>query len=741
MYPARLTKKFLVLCLIVSVLAGSFFSVWREETRSAKAALQSSIVDIRISAGANDAEQRLSDGYMYLDSSDLELVNDPGVAKADQSIGMRFTGVSIPKGATITNAYVEFQVDEATSEKTSLIMHGEATDNAAIFTTSTKNITNRARTNASVGWNSLPTWSTVGAKVQSPAITSVIQEIVNRSGWTAGNSLVLFVDGSGRRVAKAYESSASTAPLLHVEYVPAGTTSSGTPPPPTPTATQKSPSPTAPLPTPTATLKPASPTPPPPTPTATVVAPTPTTITPVQGTALDVRVPAGANDAEQRLSDGYMYLSSSDLELVNDPGVAKGDQSIGMRFIGVSIPKGATIIIAYVEFQVDEATSETTSLVLRGEASDNAAVFTTSTKNITNRARTNASVGWNSLPTWSTVGAKVQSPAITSVIQEIVNRNGWAAGNSLVVFVDGSGRRVSKAYEASAQSAPLLHVVYTATAAISTTVPSPTPTTISTPVPSPTPTAPQPTPISGQPQPVGQSGSWNMVFDDEFSSSSLDTTKWHTCFWWADTTCSIESQHELELYNPQDVSVQNGLLVLKAQKRDMVAWNGTTYHYTSGMVMTGGRKGKITPGFTFTYGYAEARVKVPAGQGIWPAFWMLPANYSTRPEIDIMEILGNQPNVYHMNYHYIGGDMGKTWTGPDFSTGWHVLGIDWSPSAIVWYVDGVERWRYTDTANISKDASYLLLNLAVGGDWPGAPNSSTVFPSYYQIDYVRAWQK
>ncbi len=241
--------------------------------------------------------------------------------------------------------------------------------------------------------------------------------------------------------------------------------------------------------------------------------------------------------------------------------------------------------------------------------------------------------------------------------------------------------------------------------------------------------------------PVGQTGSWRLVFRDEFNGSTLDLSKWHTCFWWADTTCSIETNHELELYNPQDVLVQNGLLRLRAQVRDMVAWNGTTYHYTSGMVMTGGRSGKIPPGFTFTYGYAEALVKVPAGQGLWPAFWMLPASYNTRPEIDIMEILGNQPRVDNMNYHFIGGDSGSTWNGPDFSAGWHVLGLDWEPNAIVWYVDGVETWRYTNQANISNVASYLLLNLAVGGDWPGSPNSTTPFPSYFDIDYVRVWQK
>jgi beta-glucanase (GH16 family) len=247
------------------------------------------------------------------------------------------------------------------------------------------------------------------------------------------------------------------------------------------------------------------------------------------------------------------------------------------------------------------------------------------------------------------------------------------------------------------------------------------------------------------PTPSGLPGTWQLVFTDEFDGSSLNTTRWHTCFWWATTTCAIEPNAELELYHPDDVSVGDGVLRLRAQSRDMVGWDGALRHYTSGMVMTGGRKGEIAPGFTFTYGYAEARVKVPKGKGLWPAFWLLPASYRSRPEIDAMEILGDSTNVQHMNFHYLNADgtrsdAGATWTGPDFSAGWHAFGVDWEPSAIVWYVDGVERWRFTDAAVIPHEPMYLLANLAVGGDWPGAPDASTSFPSELDVDYIRVWQ-
>ena len=187
--------------------------------------------------------------------------------------------------------------------------------------------------------------------------------------------------------------------------------------------------------------------------------------------------------------------------------------------------------------------------------------------------------------------------------------------------------------------------------------------------------------------------------------------------------------------------MQNGYLQLRAEKRDMVGWNGKLYHYTSGMVMTGGEKYYIPPGFTFTYGYMEARVRIPAGKGLWPAFWTLPASYTYPPEIDMMEILGDTPSVVHMHYHYSGGNIGSTWTGPDFSAGWHTFAADWEPGLVVWYVDGVERFRYANSSTVTSSPMYVLLDLAVGGDWPGPPDATTVFPAYYDVDYVRIWQK
>jgi hypothetical protein len=257
------------------------------------------------------------------------------------------------------------------------------------------------------------------------------------------------------------------------------------------------------------------------------------------------------------------------------------------------------------------------------------------------------------------------------------------------------------------------------------------------PIPTPSPT-PSPTPMPS-PTPVGQTGDWNLIFQDEFDAEILDEGVWHKCFWWASETCAIESQDPSGVYHPDDAYIESGMLRLRAQEREMVGWNGDLYHYTSGLVITGGRKYEKPPGFVFTYGFVEARVRVPSGQGLWPAFWLLPANYESRPEIDIMEILGDTPSIQRMHYHWIGGDAGQNWEGPDFSEDWHTFAIDWTPEALIWYVDGVERWRFEES--ISDEPSYLLLNLSVGGNWPGSPDDSTAFPGFYDIDYVRVWKR
>jgi hypothetical protein len=235
-------------------------------------------VDIRVNLGKNDVEET-SDGSMRLGSGDLELVTDDTV----QKVGIRFTGVSIPKGATILNAYIQFKVHKTSSVATNLIIKGEASANASVFTTTAKNVSSRVKTASGVSW-SPAAWTTIGATgtdQRTPNLAPVIQEIISQSGWASGNALVLIITGSGKRVAKSYNGDAAGAPLLHVEYSTAAAVSTS----PTATTTLQSTqivSPTATLTTtatsaatqgisPTQTLAPTA------TPTATqIVSPTPT---------------------------------------------------------------------------------------------------------------------------------------------------------------------------------------------------------------------------------------------------------------------------------------------------------------------------------------------------------------------------------------------------------------------------------------------------------------------------------
>jgi PKD repeat protein/uncharacterized protein YjiK len=173
--------------------------------------------EVRVKADYDDAEESAT-GSMDLTSTDLELVYD----RSDQTVGMRFNGIDIPPGATIANAYIQFQVDEANSGDTSLSIQGEASDHALIFSSSNFDITSRARTSAAVSWNPNP-WVTVGEAgpdQQTPDIAAVIQEIVDRPGWVSGNSLAIIITGTGERTAEAHDGVSAAAPLLHVEYIP-----------------------------------------------------------------------------------------------------------------------------------------------------------------------------------------------------------------------------------------------------------------------------------------------------------------------------------------------------------------------------------------------------------------------------------------------------------------------------------------------------------------------------------------
>jgi len=169
----------------------------------------------RVVASADDAEESASGG-MYLNSSDLELVKDGN----NQQVGVRFTNVTVPKGATITSAYLQFEAKETQSEATNLAVQGQAADNATTFTSASTNISTRARTAAAVNWAPAP-WTLIGEAGPNQRTTNLsplIQELLNRTGWASGNALALIITGTGHRTGWAYDGKPAGAPLLHIEY-------------------------------------------------------------------------------------------------------------------------------------------------------------------------------------------------------------------------------------------------------------------------------------------------------------------------------------------------------------------------------------------------------------------------------------------------------------------------------------------------------------------------------------------
>ena len=273
---------------------------------------------------------------------------------------------------------------------------------------------------------------------------------------------------------------------------------------------------------------------------------------------------------------------------------------------------------------------------------------------------------------------------------------------------------------------------------------------------------------------------YKMVFNDEFAGPVLDAGKWNTGLLWGPYVIINEEEqlyvdtlgmHEGFRHDPFSFTPEGTLKITASKTSDVGAppaiptpndpiWGQfleyrspragepayveDDVNYLSGIITS-------YESFKFTHGYAEARVKVPAGRGLWPAFWTLPTHYvKDVPEIDIMEYIGQNPNEAYHTYHYF--DVPAGWQairtdtfetiGPDFSEDFHTFSMSWDPEQIIWYVDGIETVRVDSSEfDIPNQAMYILANLAVGGAWPGSPDAATKFPAVYELDYIRVYKK
>ncbi len=256
--------------------------------------------------------------------------------------------------------------------------------------------------------------------------------------------------------------------------------------------------------------------------------------------------------------------------------------------------------------------------------------------------------------------------------------------------------------------------------------------------------------VSSQSAP-SPSPNWTLTWSDEFNStdgSAPDTAKWTQ-----ETGGNGWGNHELEYYTarPQNSTVQDGKLAITAIKEPFTGPDGVSKDYTSARLKSAGH-------FSQAYGRFEARIKIPRGKGVWPAFWMLgdninAAGWPTCGEIDIMENIGSEPDKNHGSMHgpgYSGATpLTAIFTLPSgtFSDDFHLFAIEWEADSVRFYVD--DKLYMTrgpkdlpqGTKWVFDHPFFILLNVAVGGDFPGNPDASTTFPQTMLVDYVRAYAR
>lgn len=236
--------------------------------------------------------------------------------------------------------------------------------------------------------------------------------------------------------------------------------------------------------------------------------------------------------------------------------------------------------------------------------------------------------------------------------------------------------------------------------------------------------------------------SWQLAWADEFDGAAVDTNTWG---YEIGSLYGGWGNNELEYYTSRTCNafVSGGELVIQA-----IAESYSGFNYTSARMIT---KGKMSR----QYGKVEARMKLPYGQGIWPAFWMMGDNYSWPAcgEIDVMEMIGGGDMRDNRSYgtghwddgghQFLGGNTTPVVWPAKLSDGYHVYGIEWNASSIKWFVDGSQFYELDITPAARSEFHqpyFLLLNLAVGGNWPGVPDGTTVFPQLMYVDYVRWYE-
>lgn len=237
---------------------------------------------------------------------------------------------------------------------------------------------------------------------------------------------------------------------------------------------------------------------------------------------------------------------------------------------------------------------------------------------------------------------------------------------------------------------------------------------------------------------------YTLWWGDEFNTGTLDANAWTfengdgcpgLCGW---------GNNELEYYRPENLFFQDGKMIIEAKKESFGGRN-----YTSSKILTRGKK-------VFKFGRIDIRAKLPRGKGIWPAFWLLPQNnvfggWPSSGEIDLMEVVGHEPQRTHGTIHYGPGpgstSINRNYTLPSgtFNDEFHVFSLEWKQDQLKWYVDG-NLFSTINKADLGafnypfNEDFFMIINFAVGGNWPGSPDASTTFPQWLIVDYLRVYK-
>lgn len=383
-------------------------------------------LSVRVSSADDDMEEFLLGstkvGTLDVGSSDLELGSEGANNVDPQLVGVRFQNISIPQGAVITHAYIQFAVDATAknSDPSNLIIHAENVDSALTYNPAENfNITKRAKSADSVLF-SMGLWPLVGeagANQRTGDIAKLVQAIVNRNGWKSGNALAFMIKGVGTRESESFDGDAPKAPLLVVKYI---------------------------IPT-----------------------------------ALNIRISDVNDDMEEFLAPstkiGTLDAGSSDLELGSEGANNVDPQLVGVRFQNVSLPKGAIVTKAYIKFAVDATAknSDPSNLIIHAEDVDSAAAYNAVENfNITKRAKSADSVMFSMGP-WPLVGeagANQRTGNIAKLVQGLISRAGWKTGNAMAFMIHGVGTREAESFDGDAPKAAQLVIEFVAPVTVSTRV-------------------------------------------------------------------------------------------------------------------------------------------------------------------------------------------------------------------------------------------------------------------------------